>query len=261
MKPDRNAWLKGADAKCNVPPEYAARPFRLGLLGAPGVGKGTQAELLSERLAACHLSTGDIFRAAKTLAESERSTAMTQACDCMKRGELVSDDTVLSLLAERAGCLRCHGGFLLDGFPRTIAQAKALTGLLERQNVKLDAVLSYEMPLEKIVARLSGRRTCTGCKAVFHLENRPPRVPGRCDHCGQPLYQREDDRSEVIRVRMQTYEESTAPLEDYYLSLDLLIPIAADGAPEEVFRRTISALELRMWPRLSTEQGYDGHEF
>jgi adenylate kinase len=242
-KPDRVAWLKSGGARCSVLPKPQGHPHRLVLLGAPGVGKGTQAELLSERLGACHLSTGDIFRAAKTLCESERTPAMTAALDYMKRGELVPDETVLSLLAERTDCLRCAGGFLLDGFPRTVAQAEALDQLLVGQRVKLDAVLSYELPIEKIVARLSGRRTCSKCKAVFHIETRPPTVAGRCDRCGAELYQREDDRPESVRVRMQAYERSTSPLTDFYRSKGLLRSVSAEGTPEEIFKRTLEVLK------------------
>ena len=135
------------------------------MLGAPGVGKGTQAELLCANLGACHLSTGDIFRAAKALDPGERTPALTAALDYMRRGDLVPDETVLALVAERVGCLRCEGGFLLDGFPRTVAQAEALEKLLAGEHLALDAVLSYELPLEQVVSRLSGRRTCPNCKA------------------------------------------------------------------------------------------------
>jgi adenylate kinase len=212
------------------------------------VGKGTQAELLSARLGACQLSTGDIFRAAKSLSPAERSPAITAALEYMRRGELVPDETVVDLVAERTGCLRCEGGFLLDGFPRTVAQAQALEGLLQKQGLKLDAVLSYELPLEELVARLAGRRTCPVCKAVFHIQGRPPKVEGICDHCGGALYQREDDRPESIRVRMAAYQKSTAPLADYYRARGLLIPILAKGAPEEILGRTLEALAHGMAP-------------
>jgi adenylate kinase len=213
------------------------------LLGAPGVGKGTQAELLCANLGACHLSTGDIFRAAKALNPAERTPALTAALDYMRRGDLVPDETVLEMVAERKGCLRCEGGFLLDGFPRTVAQAEALEKLLAGEHLKLDAVLSYELALEQVVSRLSGRRTCPDCKAVFHVESRPPRVHGVCDHCGGKLYQREDDRPESIRVRMEAYERSTAPLADFYRRRKLLLPISAEGTPEEIFGRTRDALK------------------
>jgi adenylate kinase len=242
-KRDRKAWLRGASAVCEPPPKQVKAPLRLVLLGAPGVGKGTQAELLSAKLGACQLSTGDIFRAAKSLDPSERSPAITAALEYMRRGDLVPDDTVVDLVAERGGCLRCESGFLLDGFPRTVAQAGALEDLLKKHNLKLDAVLSYELPIDEVVARLAGRRTCPGCKAVFHIETRPPKVQGVCDHCGGALYQREDDRPESVRVRMAAYQKSTAPLAEYYRNKDLLIPILAEGTPEEIFKRTLKALK------------------
>lgn len=241
-KCDRASWIKGAIAKCEPPPVANPNARRLVLLGAPGVGKGTQAELLSQKLGACHLSTGDIFRAAKALSPAERTPALTAALDYMVRGALVPDETVLALVAERVGCLRCESGFLLDGFPRTVAQAEALEKLLTREQIKLDGVLSYEMPLEKVVARLSGRRTCAGCKAVYHMETRPPKKEGVCDACGGKLYQRDDDRPESIRVRMEAYEKSTAPLADFYRQRNLLLPVSAEGKPEEIFQRSMKLL-------------------
>ncbi len=242
-KSDRKAWLMGGTAQCDVPPKRRERAYRLVLLGAPGVGKGTQAELLCGNLGTCHLSTGDIFRAAKAQNACERTPALTAALEYMRRGELVPDDTVLAMVAERGSCLRCVGGFLLDGFPRTVTQAEALEKMMVGQNLKLNGVLSYELPLEKVVARLSGRRTCHSCKAVFHVEARPSKAEGVCDHCGGKLYQREDDRPEAIRVRMQAYEQSTAPLADFYRKRKLLLSISAEGTPEEIFERTVKRLE------------------
>ena len=244
-KNDRIAWIKAGTSHCASRGQAQATPCRIVLLGAPGVGKGTQAELLCAKLGACHLSTGDIFRAAKALDASERTPALTAALDYMRRGELVPDRTVLEIVAERIGCLRCEGGFLLDGFPRTVAQAKALDALLDQEKLKLDAVLSYELQLEKVIARLSGRRTCGNCKAVFHVQSRPPKADSICDHCGGQLYQREDDRPEAIRVRMEAYEKSTAPLADYYRAKGLLVPIEAEGTPEEIFARSMAALKTR----------------
>jgi len=241
-KSERTAWIKGGEARCKTIPANPAQPRRLILLGAPGVGKGTQAELLSERLGACHLSTGDIFRSAKNLDACERTPTMSRALDFMLRGDLVPDEIVLGLVAERSGCLRCRGGFLLDGFPRTVAQAEALGKVLGEQQVAIDAVLSYDMPLKTIVARLSGRRTCSICKAVFHVDTRPPKVSGICDHCGAALIQREDDRPESVRVRMDAYEKSTAPLAEFYRKKGVLVSIAAEGTPEEIFKRTLKAL-------------------
>ena len=143
LKRDRKAWIRGGTVQCEPPPKPHEISRRLVLLGAPGVGKGTQAELLCANLGACHLSTGDIFRAAKALDTNERTPALTAALDYMRRGDLVPDETVLALVAERMGCLRCEGGFLLDGFPRTVAQAEALEKLLAGENLQLDAVLSY----------------------------------------------------------------------------------------------------------------------
>lgn len=240
---DRAAWLKGGDATCNVGPTPTSHPRRLVLLGAPGVGKGTQAELLSANLGACQLSTGDVFRAAKTLDACDLSPAMTEALESMRNGELVPDATVLNMIRERRRCIRCSGGFLLDGFPRTVAQAEALDRMLVDEEIQLDAVLSYDLPIEEIVARLSGRRTCAQCKAVFHVVGRPPRQEGLCDHCGGVLVQREDDRPEAVRVRMEAYEQSTAPLTEYYRGKGLLVSIPADGTPEEIFQRTVEALE------------------
>lgn len=242
---NRAAWLKGGQARCSVPPRASARPWRLVLLGAPGVGKGTQAELLHQRLGACPLSTGDVFRTARALDPCERTPALNEALEFMRRGELVPDATVLTMVRERRDCLRCRGGFLLDGFPRTVAQAEALDQLLTEEQVRLDAVLSYELELEKIVTRLSGRRTCAQCKAVFHVTTRPPRVAGICDHCGGPLVLREDDRPEAVRVRLAAYEQSTAPLARYYRQRGLLVPIAAEGEPEAIFAQTVAALLAR----------------
>jgi adenylate kinase len=244
-KRDRKAWLPGGKAQCNLPPEKNEIPRRLVLLGAPGVGKGTQAEMLCANLGACHLSTGDIFRAAKALDACQRTPALTAALDYMRRGDLVPDETVLALVAERLGCLRCEGGFLLDGFPRTVAQAEALDKLLAGEKLQLDAALSYDLPLEQVVARLSGRRTCPDCKAVFHIAARPPKVSGVCDHCAGKLYQREDDRPESIRVRMEAYENSTAPLADFYRRRNLLVSVPAEGSPEEIFQRTLDSLRAK----------------
>jgi adenylate kinase len=243
VKNDRAAWLKGGDTLCSIIPQpQPGKTWRLVLLGAPGVGKGTQAELLAERLGACHLSTGDVFRAAKCLADGERSPALDHALGFMRRGELVPDEIVLDMVGERVCCLRCCGGFLLDGFPRTVAQAESLERLVHREKLGLMAVLNYELPIDEIVARLGGRRTCSGCKAVFHVTGRPSRVEGVCDHCGGKLIQREDDRPEAIRVRMEAYEKSTRPLIEFYRQRGLLVSISAGDTPAETFRRTMTML-------------------
>jgi adenylate kinase len=231
---DRRSWFKGSNEACSVPPAPRKRPYRLVLLGPPGVGKGTQAERLCETLGTCHLSTGDVFRAAQC--SDDRSPALQEALDAMARGELVGDDLVVSMVRERVGCLRCGGGFLLDGFPRTVRQAEALDEMLRENGVSLDAVLSYELPIDEIVDRLGGRRTCGQCKAVYHVTARPPAVSGVCDQCGGTLIQRDDDRPESIRVRMQAYRESTSPL----------IDIPADGTPEAILERSLAKLDDRL---------------
>ena len=201
--------------------------------------------ICSDYEASKRFSTGDIFRAAKTLGDCERTPAMTSALEYMRRGDLVPDEIVLGLLVERSNCLCCGGGFLLDGFPRTAAQAKALGECLAQNNIQLGAVISYDLPLEKIVARLSGRRTCSVCKAVYHVETCPPKVRGVCDACGSALYQREDDREEAVRVRMEAYEKSTSPLAEFYRQKGLLVSVSAEGTPEEIFERTLTALKKR----------------
>src|SRR5208337_235582 len=186
-KSDRASWLQGPSARCNNLPEPVQIPWRLVLLGAPGVGKGTQADLLQERLGACHLSTGDVFRAVGSKGACDPTPAMKTALEYMRRGELVPDTTVWEMVRERSGCIRCGGGFILDGFPRTLAQAEALKGYMESESLSLSAVVNYELPLAEIVARLSGRRTCEKCKSVFHVTGKPPKHDGVCDHCGGRL--------------------------------------------------------------------------
>jgi adenylate kinase len=241
----RAGWFQASSADCTDVHQANGSPWRLVLLGAPGVGKGTQADLLNQRLNACHLSTGDLFRAASKLSECDQSPAMKSAMEHMRRGELVPDATVWEMVHERADCIRCASGFVLDGFPRTLAQAVSLKQLMEAERIPLSAVVNYELPLPEIVARLSGRRTCEKCKAVFHVTGQPPKVEGICDHCGARLFQREDDRPESITVRMEAYDRSTAPLIQFYKSQDLLVPIAATGSPAEICARTISALAAR----------------
>lgn len=244
-KTDRAAWLEGPSIRCSPEPESRLRPWRLILLGAPGVGKGTQAQLLQTRFGACHLSTGDVFRAARSHSDCVQSPAMLIALESMRKGELVSDDTVWDLVHERGSCLHCQGGFLLDGFPRTLAQAEKLQAFLSREKIELDAVLNYELPIEEIVRRLSGRRTCEKCKAVFHVTEQPPRSEGVCDRCGARLVQRDDDRPEAIEVRMAAYEQNTAPLIEYYRSLDLLVSVYAKGTPADICDRARGALDAR----------------
>lgn len=223
---------------------YSTTPWRLILLGAPGVGKGTQADLLHQRLHACHLSTGDVFRTALKCNECDLSPAMKAALGYMRRGALVPDATVWDMVRERSGCLRCGGGFILDGFPRTIVQAESLRQLMDQEKLSLTAVLDYELPKNEIVTRISGRRTCDKCKAVYHLTERPPMEAGCCDQCDGKLFQREDDKPESVKVRLETYTRSTAPLIEFYKKLRLLIPVSAAGSAEGICTRTLSALTL-----------------
>jgi adenylate kinase len=215
------------------------------LLSAPGVGKGTQAHLLNQRLGVCHLSTGDVFRAAGGRKACDQTPAMAAALEYMRRGDLVPDSTVWEMVRERSGCLHCQGGFVLDGFPRTRGQAEALSQLMRNENLALSAVVNYELPVTEIVSRLSGRRICEKCKAVFHVTRQPSRAEGVCDECGGRLYQREDDRPESLKLRLEAYENSTAPLIKFYRKLGLLVPVAATGSPEEICARTMRALEKR----------------
>jgi adenylate kinase len=238
---DRTAWFEGGGfLKCEPHESPRGGPYRLVLLGPPGVGKGTQAPLLYRALGSCHLSTGDLFRSAHC--RFGPSPALKSALEAMWRGELVPDELVVSMVRERAGCLRCRGGFLLDGFPRTLAQAVALDAMLEEQGVTLDAALSYELPLGEIISRLGGRRTCESCRAVYHLRANPPRERSVCDRCGGKLIRREDDRPASIRVRMRAYEESTRPLLDYYQARGKLLTIPARGTPSDILESSLNAL-------------------
>lgn len=242
---DRSAWLHGPQTPCNLEGVEKKRAYHIVLLGAPGVGKGTQAELLCEALGTCHLSTGDVFRAAKCAASQGLTPAMEAALGHMQRGELVPDETVIEMVRERLGCLKCECGFLLDGFPRTVAQAEALEQMLGEAGLTLDAVLNYDLAIDKVVERLSGRRTCRQCKSTFHIVMKPPAREGVCDKCGGELYQREDDRPESVRVRLEAYERSTAPLAEFYSRAGLLVTVPADGSPEEVFARAMELLQQR----------------
>jgi adenylate kinase len=222
---------------------------RLILLGSPGCGKGTQAQLLGERLGACHLSTGELFRNAASRPDAQQTPAMKAAYQFMQRGELVPDATVWEMVRERSECLHCPQGFLLDGFPRTLTQAETLKKYLRDEKLPLNATIDYVLPLPETIARLSGRRVCKDCRSSFHVTQRPPKIEGICDDCGGPLYQREDDRPESIAVRLEVYQRSTEPLIHFYRNLGLLLPIDATGCPEEIFARTMSFLNQRSRPR------------
>lgn len=241
-----NIGISSADGSTSA--GGAGRAWRLVLLGGPGVGKGTQGELLSQRLGVCHLSTGDLFRAAGARKDADKTPAMVEAMKYMRHGDLVPDSTVWELVREQADSLRSRQGFLLDGFPRTLVQAELLKSFLDDEKLALDAVVDYEMPQEEIVSRLSGRRMCRNCRASFHVTWRPPKVEGVCDNCGGPLYQRDDDNAASIAIRLEAYKHSTAPLIQFYKNLALLTPIDALGSAEDVYARTMAALQARAHP-------------
>lgn len=202
-------------------------------MGAPGVGKGTQAALLRERLGVPHVSTGDMLRDAVR----SGSPLGRRVQGVLEAGRLVSDDLMRELIAERLGRADARRGFVLDGFPRTTEQVEILDEVLQRMGSEVDGVFLLTAPEEEIVRRLAGRRVCPRCSAVFHLDTRPPASPGVCDECGSALAQRNDDTEEVIRDRLRVYAERTLPLTDIYRERGLLTLVDATGAPEEVARR------------------------
>lgn len=205
--------------------------MRLVLLGPPGAGKGTQARLLAEKLDLPHISTGEMLRAAV-----EQQTELgLRVKGVMDRGELVPDDLIIAVVEERLARPDAQEGFLLDGFPRTVAQAEALEALLAKQGRPLTAVLDLEVDEAEIVRRLSGRRVCEGCGANFHVTSMPPVVAGKCDHCGSNLIQREDDTPEAITRRLQVYRAQTQPLIDFYRDRKLLKTVNARQGVERTF--------------------------
>ena len=170
---------------------------------------------------------------------------MKAATEYMRSGALVPDATVWEMVRERSGCLHCGGGFILDGFPRTLGQAESLKQLMEDEGLSLSAVVNYDLPASEIVARLSGRRTCELCRTVFHVTERPPKVEGVCDRCQGKLFQREDDRPESIKVRLEAYDRSTAPLIEFYQNLGVLMRVDASGSPDEICAKTLAGLDGR----------------
>ena len=197
--------------------------MKIVLLGPPGAGKGTQAEVLTKKLLVPHISTGDMFRAA-----IKNGTAMgLEAKGYMDRGQLVPDEVTVGIIKDRIAQSDCSGGFLLDGFPRTIAQAEALDKLLEDKG-GLDAVLNISVPLEKLVERLTGRRMCRKCGAIYHMLYNAPAKEGVCDACGGELYQRDDDKLETVTNRLDVYEAQTAPLIGFYEKQGKLFTVNGD---------------------------------
>lgn len=209
------------------------------LLGPPGSGKGTQAQKMIERYHIPQISTGDILRGAV----KEQTPLGVEAKGYMDQGKLVPDEVVVGIVRERIKASDCKGGFILDGFPRTVPQAEALDDTLGEMQRAIDHVVSVEVPNEGLIKRLTGRRTCRNCGAMYHIIFDPPAKEGVCDRCGGELYQRDDDQEETIRARLQVYEEQTAPLIAYYREKGLLRAIDGVGAIEEIFRNIVQAIE------------------
>jgi len=209
------------------------------LLGPPGSGKGTQAQKMVERYHIPQISTGDMLRGAV----KEQTPLGVEAKRYMDQGKLVPDEVVVGIVRERLKESDCKGGFILDGFPRTVPQAEALDSTLGEMKREINHVVSIEVPNEELVKRLTGRRTCRSCGAMYHLMFDPPRQEGVCDKCGGELYQRDDDQEETIRARLQVYEEQTTPLIAYYRGKGLLRAIDGVGAIEEIFRNIVQTIE------------------
>lgn len=208
--------------------------MRLVLLGPPGSGKGTQGERLAHALDVPRISTGDILR--RNVAQGTELGKRAKAF--MESGKLVPDDLVIAMTAERLREPDARNGFILDGFPRTIAQAEALARL-----TALDAVVNLFLEPEELVKRSAGRRVCPNCESVYHVVTNPPRKPGICDKCGSSLITRPDDREEVVRTRIETYERQTAPLVQYYKDKGILREVYASGMIDEISQRVQEALK------------------
>jgi len=205
-------------------------------MGTPGAGKGTQAKLLASRFGACHISTGDMLR------EAARggSTLGLEAKHFMEQGLLVPDAVVIGIVAERLDAADCKAGFLLDGFPRTVTQAKALDALLARRGQPLGGVLLITLPREVALERLAGRRVCEQCGAMSSFD--PPAQAERCDRCGGRLVQRADDREGTVRHRMEVYARETAPVLEHYRAAGLLREIDGSGSRDDVFQRMTASV-------------------
>ncbi len=210
------------------------------LLGPPGAGKGTQAKRLVSELGIPQISTGDMLREAVKAG----SPMGLKAKSYMDSGALVPDEVVVGIVEERIQQPDCARGFMLDGFPRTTAQADALSAMMQKKGIKLDHVVCLEADKEELVRRLSGRRTCRQCMAPYHVMFNPPAKEGVCDQCGGELYQRDDDKEEAIRARLVTYEKQTQPLIAYYKTRGVLRLVDGLGAVEEVYGRIKGVLGL-----------------
>ena len=212
--------------------------MRIVMLGAPGSGKGTQTKMLEAEFGAPQLSTGDLLRAAVAAG----SDVGKRAKAAMDAGELVSDEIVLALIREKITGPQALDDFVLDGFPRNLAQAQELDALLAEVGKPLEKVALIDVDPGVLWQRISGRRSCSQCGAVFNVYTAPPRVEGVCDYCGGALYQREDDNEQTVENRLRTYAEQTAPLSEFYRGKGLLVRVDGEAEPEVVFQRLLSAL-------------------
>lgn len=208
------------------------------LFGAPGAGKGTQAKYIIEKYGIPQISTGDILRAAV----KEGTPMGLEAKACMEAGKLVSDEIIVGIIKDRLAKDDCKKGFILDGFPRTIAQAEALEVLMQEMGIKLDKVISLNVPDELIVGRVVGRRVCKDCGGSFHVEFNPPKVEGVCDFCGGELIQRKDDSAETVGKRLQEYHSQTAPLFDFYMERGILADIDGTKEIDEITKEIFNIL-------------------
>ena len=208
------------------------------LMGPPGAGKGTQAEKLVELYQIPHISTGDMFRKA----QKEGTELGLKAKSYMDQGQLVPDEVTVGIVKERLAEDDCKGGFLLDGFPRTVQQADALDGILVELGMALDRVVNIEVDKAFLVDRLTGRRVCRACGATFHVTNKAPKVEGVCDKCGGELYQRNDDKVETVSNRLDVYAAQTAPLIEYYQSKGIMSSIDGSKSMEDVLADIRTAL-------------------
>ena len=209
------------------------------LMGPPGAGKGTQAANLVKEYGLTHISTGDIFR--KALKEQTKYGVIAKYF--MQFGHLVPDDYTIQMVREYLQENEFPKGFILDGFPRTIIQARELESIAKEFGFEIDAVINLDIELDRLVPRLSGRRTCKECGASYHIEYNPPKVEGICDICGGELYQRPDESEEAVKVRLDTYEKQTRPLIDYYTMKGTIININGDQSMEDVFKDIEKSLE------------------
>lgn len=203
------------------------------LLGPPGSGKGTQAERLAAAFGLAHISTGDLFRENIRLGTELGKRVQ----EYLSRGELVPDDVTIAMVAEQLRLPVAREGAVFDGFPRTVEQAQALDRELARLGKSVDKAVELVVPDDEVVRRLSGRRICRVCQAAYHVEFNPPSCPGRCDKCGGELYQREDDRPEVLRRRLEVYHRQTTPVIEYYRQAGVLRRVDGTGPIEEVGKR------------------------